>query len=142
MDPATKAVRKIPLEIMVKGDKVPLYGDTLEDVRRFREDPALPFNAFGTLALAREEFDNNSGSSQFFFLLKESELTPSGTNILDGRYGVFGYVVDGQELLRDVKVGDVIKQAKITRGAELLVNSTAGAADTAPTAVEAPPAAE
>lgn len=73
-------VRTVPLEIMVQGDRAPLYGSTLEDVRRFREQPALPFNAFGTLAAARSEFDNDSASSQFFFLLKESELTPSGTN--------------------------------------------------------------
>ena len=36
----------------------------------FRESPVLPFNAYGTLAIAREEFDANSGSSQFFWLLK------------------------------------------------------------------------
>ncbi len=83
--PGANAPRTVPLEIMVKGDKLPLYGDTLEDVRRFKEDTVLPFNAFGTLAWARDEFDNNSASSQWFFLLKESELTPSGTNILDGR---------------------------------------------------------
>jgi cyclophilin family peptidyl-prolyl cis-trans isomerase len=142
VDPATRAVRKVPLEIMVKGDKVPLYGDTLEDVRRFREDPALPFNAFGTLALAREEFDNNSASSQFFFLLKESELTPSGTNILDGRYGVFGYVVEGQELLRDVKVGDTIESIKVTKGAQYMVNTKGSAPAAAPAAEEAAPAAE
>ena len=142
MDPSTRKLRKIPLEIMVKGDKVPLYGDTLEDVRRFREDPALPFNAFGTLALAREEFDNNSASSQFFFLLKESELTPSGTNILDGRYGVFGYVVEGQELLRDVKVGDVIESIKVTSGADLLVNATRSAPPPQAPAAEAPAAEE
>ena len=57
---------------MVEGDKVPIYEETLEDVRRFNENPALPFNAFGTLALARAEFDANSGSSQVFFLLKVS----------------------------------------------------------------------
>jgi cyclophilin family peptidyl-prolyl cis-trans isomerase len=141
VDPSTKEVRKIPLEIMVKGDKVPLYGDTLEDVRRFREDPALPFNAFGTLALAREEFDNNSASSQWFFLLKESELTPSGTNILDGRYGVFGYVVEGQELLRDVKVGDTIESIKVTKGGDLLVNGGKSAPAPAPAPVAAPEAA-
>ena len=55
---------------MVQGDKQPIYEETLEDVRRFNEDPQLPFNAFGTLALARQEFDANSGSSQVFFLLK------------------------------------------------------------------------
>jgi cyclophilin family peptidyl-prolyl cis-trans isomerase len=85
VDPSTGKLRNVPLEIMVKGDKVPMYGDTLEDVRRFKEDTVLPFNAFGTLAWARDEFQNDSASSQWFFLLKESELTPSGTNILDGR---------------------------------------------------------
>ena len=64
VDPRTGKVRKVPLEIMVRGDKVPQYGETLEDSGRYREDPALPFNAFGTLAWARAEFDNNSASSQ------------------------------------------------------------------------------
>ncbi len=71
-DPNTGEIRRVPFEIMVEGDKVPIYEETLEDVRRFNENPALPFNAFGTLALARAEFDANSGSSQVFFLLKVS----------------------------------------------------------------------
>ena len=60
----------MPFEIRVEGDKQPIYEETLEDVRRFNENPALPFNAFGTLAMARAEFDANSGSSQVFILLK------------------------------------------------------------------------
>jgi cyclophilin family peptidyl-prolyl cis-trans isomerase len=44
---------------------------------RFRESPVLPFNAFGTMAIAREEFDPNSGSSQFFWLLKVGR-SPAG----------------------------------------------------------------
>jgi hypothetical protein len=39
-----------------------------------------------------------------FFLLKESELTPSGANLLDGRYAVFGYVTEGQDALGYMKV--------------------------------------
>jgi cyclophilin family peptidyl-prolyl cis-trans isomerase len=39
-----------------------------------------------------------------FFLLKESELTPSGANLLDGRYSVFGYVTEGQDALGYMKV--------------------------------------
>ena len=74
--------------------------------------------------MARREAEPNSASSQFFFLLKESELTPSGTNILDGRYSVFGYVIDGQEILRELKAGDLIKSIKIVDGAEYLVNGT------------------
>lgn len=126
--------RTVPLEIMVQGDKVPEYEFTLEDLGRYRDQPVLPFNAFGTLAMARRESEPNSASSQFFFLLRESELTPSGTNILDGRYSTFGYVIENQELLRDLKVDDEIISMKIVDGAENLVNETKGtdAQDAAP----------
>ena len=147
------------------GDKAPVYDLNLEDLGRFNDTPALPFNAYGTLAWARSEFDNNSASSQVgggaardgpamvstaglkgcyagvrapgsprdaahgsaqqaevwrkpqsahpppptpppkvFFLLKESELTPTGANLLDGRYAVFGYVTQGQDSLGLMKV--------------------------------------
>ena len=45
-----------------------------------------------------------SSCPQIFFLLRESELTPSGSNLLDGRFAVFGYVVDGQDSLGVMKV--------------------------------------
>lgn len=118
-------VRRIPFEVKVVGDKEPIYDFTLEDLGRYNEQPVLPFNAYGTLAVARAEFDNNSGSSQVFFLLKESELTPTNANLLDGRYAVFGYVVQGQEQLADFKVGDKIQYIKVLSGAENLVNSSA-----------------
>ena len=38
-------VRRIPFEVMVKGDAVPFYEETLEDAGRFNEQPVLPFNA-------------------------------------------------------------------------------------------------
>ena len=93
----------MPLEVRYKGDKEITYELNTEDLGRAQDSPALPFNAFGTLAWARSEFDNNSASSQVFFLLKESELTPTGANLLDGRYAVFGYIVEGQELLTEMK---------------------------------------
>ncbi|CAL6389550.1 unnamed protein product [Bathycoccus prasinos] len=127
IDPATGKERSVPLEIMPESSfmkkKAPEYDFTFEENGMYREQPVLPFNAFGTLAMARREADNNSASSQFFFLLRESELTPSGTNILDGRYSIFGYVVDNQELLRDMKVDDEIVSMKIVRGGENLVKN-------------------
>ena len=54
----------VPLEIKVVGDKAPVYDLSLEDLGRYNETPVLPFNAYGTLAWARAEFDNNSASSQ------------------------------------------------------------------------------
>ncbi|KAL2651770.1 hypothetical protein R1flu_019898 [Riccia fluitans] len=122
VDPETGKIRTIPLEIMVEGDKEPIYGGTLEELGRFREQTKLPFNAFGTLAMAREEFEPDSASSQIFWLLKESELTPSNANILDGTYAVFGYVTENQDFLADLKVGDVIESIRVTSGLDNLVN--------------------
>ena len=53
-------------------------------------------------------------------LLQESELTPTGANLLDGRYAVFGYVVDGADLLQECQVGDVIEYIKVTDGGQYL----------------------
>lgn len=125
-------LQTIPLEVKVPADKVPLYGETLENLGRFQETPVLPFNAFGTLAMARSEFEPNSASSQIFWLLKESELTPSSANLLDGSYGVFGYVVQGADILQDLKVGDVITSAKVVAGQENLVNPRSGSSPPAP----------
>jgi len=121
-------LRTIPFEVMVKGDKAPVYEETLEDLGRFNDQPAIPFNAYGTLAAARSEFEANSASSQVFWLLKESELTPSGANLLDGRYAVLGYVVDGADLLADVQVGDRIDYIKVVSGGDLLVKGSGSSA--------------
>ena len=102
------------------------------------------FKAYGALGMARAEFEADSASSQFFFLLFESDLTPAGIayliyvltrslfyyamfrlllgkNMLDGRYTCFGYTTEGRELLRVVKEGDVIVLAKVSKGAVNLV---------------------
>ena len=39
---------------------------------------------------------------------QESELTPSGANLLDGRYAVFGYVVEGQDLLQQLQARNTV----------------------------------
>ena len=36
-------------------------------------------------------------------VLQESELTPTGANLLDGRYAVFGYLIDGAALLQNAQ---------------------------------------
>jgi peptidylprolyl isomerase len=120
IDPKTKKYRAIPLEVMVKGDKEPMYGITMEDAGRYREEPVLPFSSYGAVAMARSDADPNGGSSQFFFFLFEPELTPAGRNLLDGRYTVFGYVTSGQEVLGQLKANDKIESAKVIEGSELL----------------------
>jgi peptidylprolyl isomerase len=121
IDPNTGEYRAIPLEVLVRGDSKPIYGITLEDAGLYREQPVLPFSAYGAVAMARPGTDPNGGSSQFFFFLFEPELTPAGLNLLDGRYTVFGYLVEGKDVLGKLKEGDVIQSAKVVKGAENLV---------------------
>ncbi len=121
IDPKTKEYRAIPMEILVKGDTAPTYGVTLEEIGRYMDDPILPFNSFGSLALARPGENNNGGSSQFFFFLFEAELTPAGRNMLDGRYAVFAYTIDGQDTLRKLSADDKIISAKVIEGLDNLV---------------------
>lgn len=121
IDPDTGEYRAIPLEVLVQGDSEPVYGETLENLGRYLDTPAIPFNAYGAVALARPANDPNGGSSQFFFFKFDRELTPPGYNLMDGRYSVFGYVVEGQEILEELGAGDKIISAKVVRGGENLV---------------------
>jgi peptidylprolyl isomerase len=121
VDPQTKKYRAVPLEILVTGDKVPTYGITLEEAGRYLDLPVLPFSSYGALALARPNEDANGGSSQFFFFLFDSELTPAGANLLDGRYAIFGFVTEGKEVLGQLKAGDKIESMQVVEGLENLV---------------------
>jgi peptidylprolyl isomerase len=61
-------VRTIPLELFYKQDSEPVYGITSDDDMRATETPALPFQAYGALGMARENEEPDSGNSEFFFL--------------------------------------------------------------------------
>ena len=125
IDPETGEYRAIPLEVLVKGDSEPIYGITLEDAGIYLPDLALPFNAYGAVALARPSIDPNGGSSQFFFFKFDTELTPPGFNLMDGRYSVFGYVVEGKEVLEKLTEDDKIISAQVLDGIENLVQPQA-----------------
>lgn len=125
VDPDTNKYRAIPLEVLVKGDEKPVYGNTLEDLGIYLPELALPFNAFGAVALARPSDDPNGGSSQFFFFKFDNELTPPGFNLMDGRYSVFGYLVNGKEVLEQLTDKDKIISAKVTSGLDNLIEPQA-----------------
>ena len=121
IDPKTKEYRAIPLEILVKGETLPFYGETLEELGLYLPELALPFNSYGAVALARPDTETNGGSSQFFFFKFDGELTPPGFNLMDGRYSVFGYLVEGKETLDKLTDKDKIISAKVVDGLENLV---------------------
>lgn len=121
IDPKTKEYRAIPMEIMQKGDSEATYGDTLEELGIYLPVIELPFNAYGALALARPADDANGGSSQVFFFKFDTELSPPGFNLMDGRYSVFGYTTKGKDVLESLSKADKIISATVVQGAENLV---------------------
>ncbi len=120
IDQATGKLRTVPLEIAIPGQPMPIYGKTLAEAGYDRVLPTLPFSAYGTLAMAHSYDDPNGGSSQFFLYLFESDLTPAGLNLMDGNYSVFGYLIEGEEVLRSLRLGDQIISAKLVEGQENL----------------------
>lgn len=121
IDPDTDQYRAIPMEIMQKGDTEAIYEFTLEDLGIYLPEITLPFNAYGALALARPTEDVNGGSSQIFFFKFDTELSPPGFNLMDGQYSVFGYTTKGKDVLEALSKQDSIISAKLTKGAENLV---------------------
>ncbi|WP_025781784.1 peptidylprolyl isomerase [Candidatus Synechococcus spongiarum] len=120
VDPRTGQLRTIPLEIRIASEEQPLYDLTFEDLGLFKETPVLPFSARGAMGWAHSSAAVDDGSSQFFIFLFESELTPAGLNLIDGRFAAFGYVVEGADLLDKLTSTDRILEATVISGAENL----------------------
>ena len=104
VDPATGLARLIPLEISVQGEEVPRYS-------RVSANPAelerLVLNhERGAVAMARSQAPD-SASAQFYVALRP---LPE----LDGRYAVFGRVIDGLEVIDQIEQGDRITSARLS----------------------------
>mmetsp|Transcript_59768 Transcript_59768/g.142224 ORF Transcript_59768/g.142224 Transcript_59768/m.142224 type:complete len:498 (-) Transcript_59768:92-1585(-) len=114
-------LREIPLELSIKGIKETRYGDTIDEAGLLKYPVKIPFQAEGTISLARQEIDNDSASAAFFIFLFESDMNPAGKNLLDGRYASFGYTLQGTEYLRQIQEGDILVEAKVVDGLDKLI---------------------
>lgn len=88
VDPSTGRERTIPLEIA----------------------PNHKHNEAGILAMARSN-DPNSASSQFYFTLGPASF-------LDGQYAVFGKVVDGLNVVKELRKGDKMTKVSVLETAK------------------------
>lgn len=82
IDPQSNQERRIPLEVK----------------------PNLKHNEAGIVAMARSS-DPNSASSQFYFTLGPASF-------LDMQYAVFGKVIDGIDIMKQLRAGD--KMTKVS----------------------------
>ncbi|GAB1539066.1 peptidylprolyl isomerase [Scytonema sp. NUACC21] len=114
VDPKTKKIRYIPLEIKPQGSETLVYSKTFKDAS-ISQAPVLRHKR-GAVAMARASIPVDSASSQFYFALSDLQS-------LDGSYAVFGYVKGGMEVVDKIQQGDRIDSAKVTQGAENLKNA-------------------
>lgn len=119
MDPQTHKPRRIPMEVLVDGDPYPIWGQTLESADLADLQPVLPMTAFGALAMAHsDENENDANSSFFIFLLdpRSEQARNKGGNIFNGNVATFGYIVQGLEYLAQISSGDTITHSRICSG--------------------------
>ena len=97
----TGKIRTIPLEIKLKNNKLPTYGKEIEITNQKNNIELKHKRAYLSMARSKEV---NSASSQFFILLKS---LPE----LDGRYAVFGKVINGMNVVDLIQEDDFIVEA-------------------------------
>ena len=103
VDPETGQSRMIPLEIGFRGEDNPRYS------REITNPSQLDFLSLnherGSVAMARSQAPD-SASAQFYIALKP---LPE----LDGRYAVFGKVIEGMDVVDEIRQGDRITKASL-----------------------------
>lgn len=104
VDPESGLARLIPLEIRFQGEEVPRYS-------RVSANPAelerlTLSHERGAVAMARSQVPD-SASAQFYVALRP---LPE----LDGRYAVFGRVIEGLDVIDRIEQGDRITSASLS----------------------------
>ena len=103
VDPDTGQERRIPLEVMFKGEDIPRYNRITSSAS---ELSGLELShGRGAVAMARSQAPD-SASAQFYIALRP---LPE----LDGRYAVFGQVTDGLDVVDAIRQGDRIREATL-----------------------------
>jgi peptidyl-prolyl cis-trans isomerase B (cyclophilin B) len=120
VDPQTNQPRYLPLEIQPADGEAPLYSQPFDGATRA---PALRHTR-GAVAMARSQ-SPDSASAQFYIALADLPF-------LDGNYAVFGYVTQGMDVVESIQQGDRLESAKVTEGAENLVQPAAASETPSP----------
>ena len=99
-----KTIPLIPLEIKFKEEIKPRYNYQIKNSSE-TEDLIYNFEK-GTIAMVKSG-KNNSSSTEFFFVTNK---IPE----LDGRYAIFGKIIEGLDVLEKISKEDYIKQVRIS----------------------------
>jgi len=114
----------LPLEVRAQGSFEPQWRSPL-DVFGGGELPVLPLSVYGAVAAARGPSASESDPGAVF-LYRYSKATSGlgGLSFSEGEFSVFAYTAgkEDQEVLRGLRTGDRVVQARIVEGAQNLMN--------------------
>ena len=105
IDPTTGQTRFVPLELSFDGEDQPRYGRVVSNPTELVQLKLS--HERGALAMARSQAPD-SASAQFYIALKP---LPE----LDGRYAVFGRVIEGLDVVDQIEQGDRINSASLSQ---------------------------
>lgn len=135
VEPFTGQQRTVPLEVLRGGKNRPRHtvtGNAYNSLVFTRDAPVKSFATEGTLGMYHARGDGNGGSSAFFWVPTDRNLSPAERSSmpalarLNTRFAAFAHVVEGAELLSKLRPSDVLLSAEIQEGAWELVNDHAG----------------
>jgi peptidylprolyl isomerase len=119
-DPLTAKVRRIPLELLkqekISGNWQLSYEQGFtKQMNTFsaidqESKPVLSFETVGLIAF--NHGDKIQGSSEFFFL-RDDVMSSEERKALDGQFTAFGFIIDGYDMLKSLKAGDIISETSI-----------------------------
>ena len=99
-----KTIPSIPLEIKFKEERKPRYNYQIKNPYE-TENLVNTFES-GSIAMVKRG-ENYSSSTEFFFVTNK---IPE----LDGRYSIFGKIINGLDVLKSINIEDFIKEIKIS----------------------------
>ena len=97
------AMSSIPLEIKLKNKQEPLYKKEIIDPREFK----FLKNTFQKGSISMAKISKTKSSSTEFFISTQKSA------VLEGRYSVFGKVINGFEILENIGKNDFIIKIEI-----------------------------
>ena len=93
-----KTVNNIPLEIQLTTKQEPIYNREIDDPLKFK----FLKNTFQRGSIAMAKISKTKSSSTEFFISTQKSA------VLEGRYSVFGKVINGFEILENLESKDYI----------------------------------
>lgn len=118
-DPVTNSLRRIPLEVFrieKNGTRQTVFGAARNTAVFTKADPVHSLSTPGAIALLHNLGDRNGASASFFTPRPTVPLSAPLIERIDKRFAIFGFVVQGLDVLTDLRDDDLLVSAQVEPG--------------------------